>query len=330
LPEEKMGSVTRTQQFTKVFRVLRKHYKPVPLETQRSVLEHLLFACLLEDASYEAAQEAFAAVVHTFCDWNEVRVTSITELSEVMAALPDPPAAAHRLKRILQNIFETTYSFDLEHHKKKNLGPTIKWLEKLDGSTPFVVGYTVQAGLGGHSIPIDTGTMRVLRLLELVTDKDVAARVVPGLERAIPKSKGIEFGSLLHQLGAQFAANPYSPKVREILLELNPDIADRLPKRRAPRPPSVSEQAGAGEAAPVAKGEPRAAKKKPAETSATSTKPAGPAKPAAEKTPPAAAAPPGRKSTGPPPRTPESTKQPPAQKAMKKSPTTGLSKKKPR
>ena len=34
---------------------------------------------------------------------------------------------------------------------------------------------------------------------------------MPGLERAIAKSKGVEFGSLLHQFGADFSANPYSP-----------------------------------------------------------------------------------------------------------------------
>ena len=65
----------------------------------RSVLEHLMFACCLEDAGYEAAEEAFAALEHTFFDWNEVRVTSLSELSEVMARLPDPRVAGNRIKR---------------------------------------------------------------------------------------------------------------------------------------------------------------------------------------------------------------------------------------
>ena len=64
----------------------------------RSVLEHLMFACCLEDAGYDAAEEAFAALEHTFSDWNEVRVTSLSELSEVMARLPDPRAAGSRIK----------------------------------------------------------------------------------------------------------------------------------------------------------------------------------------------------------------------------------------
>ena len=117
------------------------------------MLEHLLFACCLEDARYEAAEEAFAALVHTFFDWNEIRVTSLSELAEVMAGLPDPRAAANRVKRVLHGIFEATYAFDLEDTRKKNLGPTIKWLEKLDGTTRFIVAYVVQSALGGHPSP---------------------------------------------------------------------------------------------------------------------------------------------------------------------------------
>jgi endonuclease III len=237
-----MTSVSRTAQFAKLHKVLKKCYKPAARVADRPVLEHLLFACCLEDAHYEAAEEAFAALVHTFFDWNEIRVTSIAELSEVAANLPDPRAAANRIKRILHSVFEANYSFDLEDLKKKNLGPTVKWLEKLDGATPFSAAYVVQAGLGGHSIPIDTGTMRVLRLLDLVTGKDAESGVVPGLERAVAKSKGVEFGSLLHQLGADFSANPFAPTVRDILLQINPDIRDNLPKRRAaqrPAPPAA-------------------------------------------------------------------------------------------
>ncbi len=231
-----MASVSRSALFGKVHKVLKKYYKPAVPPEERTVLEHLLFACVLEDARYEMAEEAFAALRHTFYDWNEVRVTSISELAEVMAVLPDPRAAANRVKRVLHSIFEELYCFDLEEKRKKNLGPTVKWLEKMDGTTRFVVGYVVQTALAGHSIPIDTGTMAVLRVLDLVADKEAAAGEVPGMERAVAKSKGVEFGSLLHQFGVDYLANPFSPQVREILLAIDPEASKRFPQRRQPRP----------------------------------------------------------------------------------------------
>ncbi|MGO8750568.1 MAG: hypothetical protein ACLQNE_31860 [Thermoguttaceae bacterium] len=230
-----MAAPSRTAQFARLHKILKKHYSPVAPAPSRTVLEQLLFGCCLENAQYRAAEEAFAAMIHTFYDWNEIRVSSMRELAELTAGLPDPTTAAHRFKRILQSIFEATYAFDLEELRKLNLGPATERLEKIDGTTKFSVAYAVQAGLAGHSIPVDSGTLAVLQLVDLVTGADVAASVVPGLERAIPKNAGVEFGSLLHQLGADFTASPYSQALHAILLEIEPASKDRLPSRRAKR-----------------------------------------------------------------------------------------------
>lgn len=320
-----MTAVSRTAQFAKVHKVLKKYYKASPCNAGRTVIEHLLFACCLEDAHHDAAEEGFAALVHTFFDWNEVRVTSISELSEVMACLPDPHAAANRIKRMLHAVFESTFNFDLEDRRKKNLGPTIKWLEKLDGSSPFTVAYVIQAALGGHSIPIDAGTMAVLRVLDLVTDKDVTASAVPGLERAVAKSKGIDFGSMLHELGADYSANPYSSNVRDILRQIDPECESRLPKRRADRPARKPHDAPpTDKAAPATqpKSKSAAAAEKPSAHKKTSAAaPATPPESSKKKTPPHGAHAKSASAETSPPRTTSPKKRPASE---------GLSKRKPR
>ncbi len=317
-----MTGPSRTAQFAKVHKALKKHYKPAPLNAARTVIEHLLFACCLEDAPHDTAEEAFAALVHTFFDWNEVRVTSISELSEVMACLPDSRAAANRVKRVLHAVFEATFNFDLEDLRKKNLGPTVQWLEKLDGTTRFTVAYVVQAALGGHAIPIDAGTIAALRVLDLVTDKDAAAGVVPGLERAMAKSKGVEFGSMLHELGAEFSANPYSAAVREILLGIEPQCQGRLPKRRADRAAKASSGRAPSARRDARRAEKPAAAVKPRATAAAGALPAAtPAEPPKKK--PAASAESSSK--------PSAEKSPPKSAVPKKRPASeSLSKRKPR
>ena len=177
-----------------------------------------------------------------------------------MACLPDPRSAANRIKRVLHAVFETRFNFDLEDVKKKNLGPTVKWLEDLDGTTRFTVAFVVQASLGGHSIPLDAGTMAIVKLLDLVSEKDAEKGEVPGLERAIPKAKGVEFGSLLHQFAADFSANPYSPAVKGILLEVDPEVAGRLAEAAGGTSAKKIAEAKAEEAAEAAK--PQAAEPK--------------------------------------------------------------------
>ncbi len=280
-----MAASSRTVQFTRLHKVLKKFYTPVAPDPNRSVLEHLLFASCLENAHYRVAEEMFAALVHTFFDWNEIRVSSVRELSEVISGLPDPAAAGHRVKRILQSVFEATYSFDLEEIRKQNLGPAVEHLEKVEGTTKFSIAYVVQSALGGHAIPIDSGTANALRVVDLASDDDVAAGVVPGLDRAIPKTSGVELGSLVHQLGADFTASPYSPALHAILLEIEPNAKDRLPSRRGPKRP-VQEAAAVAkepvqEAGPEAKKKPLPMKRKPA----AEESPAAASGPAADKPP---------------------------------------------
>ena len=166
-----------------------------------------------------------------FFDYNEMRVSSIRELSEVMAVLPDARTAAFRVKRCLQHVFEAEYTFDLEDCRKGNLGPTVERLKKINGTDPFIVSYVVQTALGGHSLPVDSGTLSALAVVDLVTEKNVKEMAVPGLERAVSKANGPAYGSLLHQLGADFFANPYDKKLHKLLLEINPECESRLPTR---------------------------------------------------------------------------------------------------
>lgn len=228
-----MSVSNRQALILKVQKVLRNQYKPVKPPSDRLVLDHLLYACCLENSHFEAADEGFARLQQTFFDWNEVRVTTVTELAETLACLADPSAAAARLKRCLQSVFETYYAFDLESLKKQNLGKAVKDLEAINGATTFGVAYVVQNALGGHAIPCSQGVFDAFEVLGIITPAEAAKGRVPGLERAISKSKGAEFAALLHQLGADFFASPCGTKVRALLVEVCPEAKDRLPKRNS-------------------------------------------------------------------------------------------------
>jgi endonuclease III len=226
-------STNRAAAIAKLYKVLKKHYKPIDPPADRTALEHLLYSCLLENARHEAADEAFAKLRELYFDWNEIRVTTVTELAEGMGGIPDAAAAAQRVKKSLQSVFEGGYSFDIEGLKKQNLGKAEKDLEKVAGSTPFVRSYVTQQALGGHSIPISKGAIDILHAVGIISDNEADKGQVPGLERAIPKNKGVEFGSLLQQLAADLVASPGSSKVKGILAEIDSDFKDRLSARQA-------------------------------------------------------------------------------------------------
>ncbi|HEX5033014.1 MAG TPA: hypothetical protein VFW62_00920, partial [bacterium] len=181
-----MTTINRSAQLAKVHKVLKKHYKPVAPPADRSALEHLLYACCLENARYEAADEAFARLKEMYFDWNEIRVTTVSELAEAMAGIPDAIGAGQRIKKSLQSVFETGYSFDIEALRKQNLGKAEKDLEKIQGASPFVRAYVAQNALSGHSIPVSAGAIEILYAVGVITEQEADKKQVPGLERAIP------------------------------------------------------------------------------------------------------------------------------------------------
>lgn len=351
----------RTTLIAKLQKVLKKHYKPVS-SPERTLLEHLLYACCLEDAPFDKADEAFATLQQNYFDWNEVRVTSANELAEVFTALPHPMAAAHRIKKLLQGTFDAIFTFDLEPLKKQNLGKSIKDIEKF-GATPFAQAYVTQNALNGHAIAADEATFDVLVILGILSDSEAGKGLLPGLERAVPKTKGGEFFSELHQLAADYNHNPSAPRLKALLSEIVPDVKERVAARQIkrkeiavesakaaakerererqaeaemlnPQKPAAAKEPAAKDK-PAAKGAPApaapAAKQPPAKEPAKPGKdPKGkPAKPA-EKAPPEKAKPAAKKTAEPEPPKKKSPEVKKKGEDSKKAGSKGLTKKKPR
>lgn len=248
-------------------------------------------------------------------------------------------------------MFEGVYIFDLESLKKGNQGKAISQIEQF-GASPFVVGYTTQHGLGGHAIPVDRALLQLNLILGAITEKEAQKHIVPGVERAIPKTKGIEFASIMHELAVDFQASPFSKKLRDLLLEIAPDAKERFPKRESESKEETSGKPSAGKKKSSGKAgssdektaekttAPKGTKSKTAEKPATE-KPAT-EKSSAEKSKPAPAkktAPKATSKTEPkaaekPSKSAPAKKSPPKKTATKKGSaaksSTGLTKKKPK
>jgi len=270
-----MTAKNRAGLITKLQTSLKKHYKPAPAAPGRPLMEHVLYAALLEDAPIDLADEGFAKCEQEFFDWNEVRVTSVTELAEVLSHFPSPASTALRLKRCLQSVFESFYSFEIDHLKKENLGKAVAKFESMNGVTPFVLSYLVQHGLGGHAIPVNQSGMWIMFKTGIVTEAEARTGKVPGLERAIPKSKAIEFSSMLHQAAIALAVDPTDKSVWEVIWSLNKDAEMSEPKAPSKR---RATKASAPTAEPVSKPESKAGGKSKggASAKAASPQPASP------------------------------------------------------
>src|SRR6266852_5425446 len=136
-------TINKQRLLTHLFTALKKAYDPDDA-ANRPVLEQFLYGLCRENATREQADEAFRALRDQFFDWNEVRVSSVRELEESLAGLSEPAVRAQRIISFLQEVFETTFSFDLEPLHKQPLKQAAKQLDRHQAADDYAVSWVVQ------------------------------------------------------------------------------------------------------------------------------------------------------------------------------------------
>jgi endonuclease-3 len=193
-----MPTTTNKQRvLTHLFTSLKKRYGDSDPEP-RPVLEQLIYAILREGSTRELADQSFRLLRERFFDWNEIRVSSVREIEEALACLPNAELRAQRLISLLQEVFETTFSFDLEILHKKGVKQAAKQLNRYQAINDYAIAWVIQQSLGGHAVPLDDPSERCLRRLGLVEGEQEQMESLRGsVEHLIPKARAPLFNELV-------------------------------------------------------------------------------------------------------------------------------------
>lgn len=216
----------------RLLKLLKKEFGAIPKREQLPVLEAMVFSVCLENSSYEAADAAFGRLKDDFFDWNEVRVSTISELEPVFAGVYEPEWCAMRVRYLLYYVFDHQYSYDFDGIKKKPFELAYKQISKIKHLTEFCQNYLLQKCLGTHVVPIDekmTRTAIWLGLLPVGADEASGAELLKGFIR---KADTPEFFWLIKSLSVSTngeAILEMSPKGDHPELEFDlEDAEDRL------------------------------------------------------------------------------------------------------
>jgi len=192
----------KQQVLTSALTHLKKKYgEHSEKDESRTVLEEMLYAMCREGSTREFADPAFDRLRKNYFDWNEVRVSSEEEIAETLDGLPDAMGRAQRIIAILQQIFEESFSFDLESYAKLGVKAAAKRMSQHPGASDFVVAWVTQKAFDGHAIPLDPPTLRVLHRLQIIGEGENDIESIRGtIEHLVPKAKGANFVELFSQL----------------------------------------------------------------------------------------------------------------------------------
>lgn len=203
-----MPATTNKQQvLNHFFTALAKKYQSAEPEKKpanddkRPVLEQVLYSYCREGATREQADRAFHKLATSFVDWNEVRVSSPEEVAGTLEGLPDTLARAERVIAMLQQLFEDTYSFELDNIDSKGLKSAAAKLSGFSAVGDYAVAWVLQQSLGGHAVPVDQPTERVAKRLGLLDSEQTGVDSMrASLEHIVPKVKDAQFNEWISLL----------------------------------------------------------------------------------------------------------------------------------
>ena len=239
----KMKAADKSKNVKKVMPPLRDRYGPAPKPQNLPLLEHLILAILSEDATDAKALTVFERFKHEYFDWNEVRVSSVTELREVMRELPDPDNRAMRLKGTLKQIFESRYSFDIEDWRKQPHKEVTRRLGELPASSQYVAARLIRDGMKGTAFPIDSNALRVLQRLGIAKADDKPEDIALSLARIVGKHRNHEFTYLVAQLATDVCLPAEPECARCAIANLCATGAQRLKPAEEARPARTTKRA---------------------------------------------------------------------------------------
>lgn len=189
-----------SKKIQKLYRSLKRKYAKPQKVVYESIVDALVYSIVSENIGEAASQAAMKRFADYFVDCNDLRVSRIEEIVEILGE--DTPATreiASLLTASLRAVFDKYNVVSLEALKKIGKRPAKQVLEKVVGATAshFVVDYCMLTSLQGHAIPLTKGMIEYLRSNELVHPEADEQEVEGFLARQISAKNAYEFYYLL-------------------------------------------------------------------------------------------------------------------------------------
>ena len=196
----KIKASDRSKACQQIVTVLKKEYGSKLPSYNHDVLDTLLFSVCLENSNLADAESALQRLKESFFDYNELRVSSISEIQNSFVNMSEPEWRGMRARDIVQHVFESGYSFEVEDLKKKTMDSAEKQLKKVKSLTPFNIAYTLLFSLGSHVVPTDKNILRASIWLGLLEPGTKIKAAGEQFKAAVRKSDVPLFFHLMSQL----------------------------------------------------------------------------------------------------------------------------------
>ena len=175
-------------------RLKRASGKPQP-PPPTDPTDEMMLALLVDQTTERRAETSLRRLKRAFVDYNEIRVTRLSEIEESILPLPDAAGKARAISLMLNAVFDRHHKISLVPVFELSKRDARKFLEKI--STPAAAARVLLMTQAAHAVPVDDAVHRVL-LDEQVTEENVEIpRLQTALERHLKSGEAYAFYRLV-------------------------------------------------------------------------------------------------------------------------------------
>lgn len=150
------------------------------------IVEHLVYAMVLWEASSGQARAAFKRLRDTTVDLNELRVCVPEEIAGMLGErYPLAAERALRLRSVLHDVFVRQHRLTLALLRTMGKRDARAFLESLDGIPHFAAARVTLLALQGHAVPVDDRLRDLLAASGVVAPGVTAEQAAGWLERHV-------------------------------------------------------------------------------------------------------------------------------------------------
>jgi len=189
-----------SKKIQRLHRSLSRKYPKVQKVVHDEPVDAIVYAIISAELSEKATESAIKRFADYFVDLNDLRVSQTEEIVGIWGE--DTPVTrniASTITRVLRGVFNEYHKMSLEALKKTGKRPARQILEKMDGTSRFIVDYCMLTSLQGHAIPLTKGMIEYLKSKELVYPDANAQQIGGFLAKQISAKNGYEFYALLRR-----------------------------------------------------------------------------------------------------------------------------------
>lgn len=213
----------------KLWQELKKEAGSVHVEPVEDPMDQLLEAVFSNYVAESRAHQAVAKIKASVVDMNELRVTPVASIVEMVGAdFPMGRAAAEELSRSLLSLFNRTHKLDLTFLMKQSRKGAETFLNRLDGMGPFTKASILQRCFKAPVVPVDFHMLAFLRKGNYVPPEAPIEEIQKFLAQQVRDSEVPAFSALLKRHASAHA--PRKP------LEYHPVTAAPEPPKPEPVP----------------------------------------------------------------------------------------------